>query len=136
MLIPQAVAQLAEIEDTRKEGVLVPGHSRVGGGPDNERIVCGTLAQLQEQPPHVFGEPLHSLMIIDYRPAPIVLFPCAWHSIISIRSRPQGWRVKEDALAYGECNKPWILGLFTPKKNMHTLIKAYFHLQSERKHIY
>jgi len=73
MSIPQAVAQLIEIEDTRNEGVLVPDRtlaialSRVGGGPDNERIVCGTLAQLQEQPPHVFGEPLHSLVIVGRR---------------------------------------------------------------------
>lgn len=41
--------------------------SRVGGGPDNERIVAGTLAQLQEQPPEVFGEPLHSLVIVGKR---------------------------------------------------------------------
>ena len=73
MSIPQAVAQLAEVEDTRKDGVLVPDQtlaialSRVGGGPDNERIVCGTLAQLREQPPNVFGEPLHSLVIVGRR---------------------------------------------------------------------
>jgi diphthine synthase len=39
----------------------------VGGGPDNERIVAGTLAQLQKQPPNVFGEPLHSLVIVGRR---------------------------------------------------------------------
>jgi hypothetical protein len=43
MSVPQAVAQPIEIEDTRKEvcSYLV-GHSRVGAGPDNERIMCGT----------------------------------------------------------------------------------------------
>lgn len=73
MSIPQAVAQLAEVEDARREGVLVPDQtlaialSRVGGGPDNERIVAGTLAQLREQPSDVFGEPLHSLVIVGRR---------------------------------------------------------------------
>lgn len=73
MSIPQAVAQLAAVEDARREGVLVPDKtlaialSRVGGGPDNERIVAGTLAQLREQPPDVFGEPLHSLVIVGRR---------------------------------------------------------------------
>jgi diphthine synthase len=53
MSIPQAVAQLAQVEDARREGVLILDQtlaialSRVGGGPDNERIVAGTLAQLQ-----------------------------------------------------------------------------------------
>lgn len=73
MSIPRAVAQLADVEDVRREGVLVPDQtlaialSRVGGGPDNERIVAGTLAQLRDQPPDVFGEPLHSLVIIGRR---------------------------------------------------------------------
>lgn len=73
MSIPRAVAQLAEVEETRGGGVLVPDQtlaialSRVGGGPDNERIVAGTLAQLREQPPEVFGEPLHSLVIVGRR---------------------------------------------------------------------
>jgi diphthine synthase len=73
MSISQAVAQLAEVEDARRDGVLVPDQtlaialSRVGGGPDNERIVSGTLAQLREQPPDVFGEPLHSLVIVGRR---------------------------------------------------------------------
>ena len=73
MSIIQAVTQLAEVEDARRGGVLVPERtlavalSRVGGGPDNERIVCGTLAQLREQPPEVFGEPLHSLVIVGRR---------------------------------------------------------------------
>ncbi|KAI0254424.1 Diphthine synthase [Lactifluus subvellereus] len=73
MSIPQAVAQLAEVEDTRQGGVLVPERtlaialSRVGGGPGDERIVCGTLAQLREQPADVFGQPLHSLVIVGRR---------------------------------------------------------------------
>ncbi|KAI0300464.1 Diphthine synthase [Multifurca ochricompacta] len=73
MSIPQAVAQLAEVEKKRQGGVVIPERtlaialSRVGGGPDNERIVCGTLAQLGEQPPNVFGEPLHSLVIVGRR---------------------------------------------------------------------
>ncbi|KAH8996734.1 Diphthine synthase [Lactarius akahatsu] len=73
MSILQAVTQLAEVEDARRGGVLVPERtlavalSRVGGGPDDERIVCGTLAQLREQPPEMFGEPLHSLVIVGRR---------------------------------------------------------------------
>ncbi len=73
MSILQAVTQLAEVEDARRGGVLVPERtlavalSRVGGGPDDERIVCGTLAQLREQPPEIFGEPLHSLVIVGRR---------------------------------------------------------------------
>ena len=73
MSIPQAVAQLAEVEGARREGVLVPDQtlaialSRVGSGPDNERIVAGTLAQLREQPSGVFGEPLHSLVVVGRR---------------------------------------------------------------------
>jgi len=73
MSISQAVAQLAEVEDVRQGGVLSPDRtlaialSRVGGGPDNERIVCGTLAKLREQPSDVFGEPLHSLVIVGRR---------------------------------------------------------------------
>ncbi|KAN0130147.1 Tetrapyrrole methylase [Lactarius tabidus] len=73
MSIPQAVTQLAEVEDARRGGVLVPERtlavalSRVGAGPENERIVCGTLAQLREQPPEAFGDPLHSLVIVGRR---------------------------------------------------------------------
>ncbi|KAI0261278.1 Diphthine synthase [Gloeopeniophorella convolvens] len=73
MSIPQAVSQLADVEETRRAGVLVPERtlaialSRVGGGPENERIVCGTLAELAEQPLEVFGKPLHSLVIVGRR---------------------------------------------------------------------
>lgn len=73
MSIPQAVTQLAEVEDARRGGVLVPERtlavalSRVGAGPEDERIVCGTLAQLREQPPDAFGDPLHSLVIVGRR---------------------------------------------------------------------
>ncbi|KAI6046288.1 tetrapyrrole methylase [Pisolithus marmoratus] len=78
MSIPQAVSQLIEIESLRAEHVLSPkttlaiALSRVGcdAGTDNnhrQRIVCGTLEQLSEQPPETFGEPLHSLVIVGNR---------------------------------------------------------------------
>lgn len=41
--------------------------SRVGGGDEKERIVSGTLAELLEQPSDIFGEPLHSLVIVGKR---------------------------------------------------------------------
>ena len=67
------MSQLIEVEDLRQGGVLVPERTlktaplRVGGGPDNERILCGTVAQLRDQPLEVFGEPLHSLVMIGRR---------------------------------------------------------------------
>ena len=73
MSITQAVSQLVEIEDMRQSGVLTPektlaiAMSRVGGGEERERIVSGTLAELLTQPPEVFGEPLHSLVIVGKR---------------------------------------------------------------------
>ncbi|KIJ66014.1 hypothetical protein HYDPIDRAFT_174764 [Hydnomerulius pinastri MD-312] len=73
MSIPQAVSQLLEIESLRGEGVLSPSStlgialSRVGGDASNQRIVCGTLEELSQQPPEVFGEPLHSLVIVGKR---------------------------------------------------------------------
>ena len=72
MSIPQAVAQLTEIEAQRQAGTLAPDStlaialSRVGGGPD-ERIVAGTLAELLAQPADAFGQPLHSLVIVGRR---------------------------------------------------------------------
>ena len=72
MSITQAVSQLAEIEDIRQGDVLSPGKtlaialSRVGGGQE-ERIVSGTLAELLVQPSDLFGEPLHSLVIVGKR---------------------------------------------------------------------
>ncbi len=72
MSIPQAVSQLVEVEGSRQSGTLAPDStlaialSRVGGGPD-ERIVAGTLAELLAQPPEVYGEPLHSLIIVGKR---------------------------------------------------------------------
>ena len=72
MSITQAVSQLAEVEASRQAGVLTPENtlaialSRVGGGPD-ERIVAGTLAELLAQPPEVYGDPLHSLVVVGKR---------------------------------------------------------------------
>jgi diphthine synthase len=73
MTIPQAVAQLLEIEALRQSGTLSPdstlavGLSRVGGGDGDERIVCGTLAELASYPLDAFGEPLHSVVIVGKR---------------------------------------------------------------------
>ena len=73
MSITQAVSQLAEVEESRQGGVLIPENtlaiavSRVGGGEGRERIVSGTLAELLSQPPEAFGEPLHSLVIVGKR---------------------------------------------------------------------
>ncbi|EIW54052.1 Diphthine synthase [Trametes versicolor FP-101664 SS1] len=72
MSIPTAVSQLVEVEEKRQGGSLKPdetlaiGLSRVGGGSE-ERVVAGTLAELLSQPPEVFGEPLHSLVIVGKR---------------------------------------------------------------------
>lgn len=42
--------------------------SRVGAQTEGEqRIVCGTLAELAAAPPDVFGNPLHSLIIVGKR---------------------------------------------------------------------
>ncbi|KAI6046299.1 Diphthine synthase [Pisolithus marmoratus] len=77
MSIPQAVSQLIEIESLRAENVVSPKTtlaialscvgSDVGTGNDQQRIVCGTLEQLSEQPLETFGEPLHSLVIVGNR---------------------------------------------------------------------
>jgi len=73
MSIPQALSQLLEIESLRRSGVLSPeetlaiGLSRVGGDESQQRIVGGTLAELAAQPADVFGEPLHSLVIVGKR---------------------------------------------------------------------
>ncbi len=54
----------------RQGGVLAPERtlttalSGVEGGPDNERILW---AQLRDQPLEVFGEPLHSLVMVGRR---------------------------------------------------------------------
>ena len=72
MSIPQAVSQLVEVEASRNSGTLAPDStlaialSRVGGGSD-ERIVAGTLSELLAQPPEVYGEPLHSLIVVGKR---------------------------------------------------------------------
>ncbi|EMD33266.1 hypothetical protein CERSUDRAFT_118307 [Gelatoporia subvermispora B] len=73
MSITQAVSQLAEVEESRRGGTLTPDKtlaiamSRVGGEEGQQRIVSGTLAELLAQPPEVFGEPLHSLVILGRR---------------------------------------------------------------------
>ena len=80
MSIPTAVSQLIEVEETRGGGILSPSTtlaiavSRVGsqidGGDGNageQRIVCGTLEELASQNSEVFGEPLHSLVIVGKR---------------------------------------------------------------------
>jgi diphthine synthase len=77
MSIPQAVAQLLEIEDLRESGTLAAdntlaiGMSRVGGGEEHQRIVCGTLNELASHPNEAFGEPLHSLVIVGRRLHPL-----------------------------------------------------------------
>ncbi|KAI6115230.1 hypothetical protein EDD16DRAFT_1707392 [Pisolithus croceorrhizus] len=77
MSLPQAVSQLLGVESLRAENVLSPkmtlviALSRVvcDAGSDNtqQRIVCGALEQLSEQPPESFEEPLHSLVIVGKR---------------------------------------------------------------------
>jgi len=73
MSIPQAVSQLLEIESLRNQKILSPATtlaialSRLGGDAGDQRIVCGTLEQLSQQPAEVFGEPLHSLVIVGRR---------------------------------------------------------------------
>jgi len=77
MSIPQAVLQLLEIEDQRDSGTLSADKtlaismSRVGGGEEHQRIVCGTLAELASHPSDAFGEPLHSLVIVGKRLHPL-----------------------------------------------------------------
>jgi len=73
MSIPTAVEQLIYTEGQRGEGVLPPSTtlaialSRVGGDESQQRIVAGTLQELLDQPPEVFGEPLHSIVIVGKR---------------------------------------------------------------------
>lgn len=73
MSIPQAVSQLLEIESLRQSGVLSPeetlviGLSRVGGDESQQKIVAGTLGELAAQSADVFGEPLHSLVLVGKR---------------------------------------------------------------------
>lgn len=74
MSISTAVSQLLEVEKVRGAGVLSSEKtlaialSRVGAQSEGEqRIVCGTLAELAAQDPSVFGNPLHSLVIVGKR---------------------------------------------------------------------
>jgi len=83
MSIPLAISQLLEVEARRNTGILSSssslaiGLSRVGGVPNDqngqhgERIVAGTLAELLAQPEDVFGEPLHSLVIVGRKLHPL-----------------------------------------------------------------
>ncbi|KAF8489683.1 tetrapyrrole methylase [Gautieria morchelliformis] len=72
MSVPVAVEQLLETESGRMNGMLSPHDtlaialSRVGGG-DEQRIVAGTLQELHDADERVFGEPLHSLVIVGKR---------------------------------------------------------------------
>jgi diphthine synthase len=76
MSIPTAVAQLLSTEAARGEGVLAPSRtlaialSRVCGGA-HERIVAGTLQELLDAPPEVYGDPLHSLVLVGKRVHPL-----------------------------------------------------------------
>ncbi|KAF9445309.1 Diphthine synthase [Macrolepiota fuliginosa MF-IS2] len=73
MSIPLAVSQLIEVEQSRLSGTLSPDTtlaialSRVGGGNGHQRIVAGTLTELSQQPTEVFGDPLHTLVIVGKR---------------------------------------------------------------------
>ncbi|KAF5384509.1 hypothetical protein D9757_006498 [Collybiopsis confluens] len=72
MTVPQAVSQLLEIENMRREGVLDPDKTlaismgRVGGF-DQQRILAGPLCSLLRASPEDFGPPLHSLIIVGKR---------------------------------------------------------------------
>jgi len=92
MSIPVAVNQLLETEGTREEGILKAEEtlavalSRVGGG-DEQRIVAGTLKELQEADPSVFGDPLHSLILIGKRVHHLEVDYAATWTI-----NPENWR--------------------------------------------
>lgn len=72
MSIPTAISQLIFTETVRKSGVLSPAEtlaisvSRIGGGI-KETIIAGTLEQLSKLPEDVYGDPLHSLVIVGKR---------------------------------------------------------------------
>jgi diphthine synthase len=73
MSIPLAISQLIETEQSKQSGTLSPNStlaialSRIGGGDNHQRIISGTLTELSQQPPEIFGEPLHSLVIVGKR---------------------------------------------------------------------
>ena len=76
MDIPTAIQQLIWTEEERKGGILIPDQtlavalSQVGAG-ENERIVAGTLQELSSADPTVFGNPLHSLVLVGKRLHPL-----------------------------------------------------------------
>jgi len=64
MTVNQAIQQLLEIEEKRKENVyskdaICVGLSRVGA--DDQQVVSGTMAELEQVD---FGKPLHSFIIV------------------------------------------------------------------------
>jgi len=71
MTVPVAVGQLIQTEENRQEGILFSkktlaiGLSRVGG--EGQKMVAGTLEELHNAAPEIFGEPLHSLVIVGKR---------------------------------------------------------------------
>ena len=90
MSIPTALEQMKDVEEEIGEGILDPQKtliialSRMGAHPlplshnkgdcasyDGEHIVSGTLDDLLSVPPedhqHVFGSPLHSLIVVGRR---------------------------------------------------------------------
>ena len=91
MSVPQAVSQLLEIEELRQSGTLTPettlaiGLSRVGA--DDQKIICGTLSELNGQPSDAFGEPLHSLVIVGKRLHPLEAEYAGQHAL-----NKQSWR--------------------------------------------
>jgi diphthine synthase len=65
MSVKEACLQLMQVEETKKQGLLLPetlciGVARIGR--DDQKIGYGTLKQLSEY--DGFGEPLHSIVII------------------------------------------------------------------------
>ncbi|EIE78111.1 hypothetical protein G6F46_005222 [Rhizopus delemar] len=67
MTVNQAVEQLLEIEENRKEGVCKPDSLAIGCariGTDSQKIVAGTLQELLNVD---FGGPLHSLVLVGSR---------------------------------------------------------------------
>ncbi|KAL0091018.1 diphthine synthase [Phycomyces blakesleeanus] len=64
MTVNQAVEQLLEIEENRKQGICTPESLAIGCariGTSTEQIVAGSLSELLEVD---FGGPLHSLVLV------------------------------------------------------------------------
>jgi diphthine synthase len=72
MSIPTALSQLKYVESVRQGGVLLPSKTLAIaisqlGSPTSQKLICGTLEQLAEADKGVYGEPLHSLIIVGKR---------------------------------------------------------------------